>query len=274
MLALAQKMPAALAAAVLSAGLGACGTTPPPRPEMNPEEVARSVVSVDPLAQALDAYHDDGDIAPLQAWLAEHPEHPDASLWREVVALRSYERAIDRAVDAVPPDQPVRLASADLNAVVLAHPGTLVARTAQAALGESVLVQLRDPVLGRRALDFFEGGDAWACDGDGQRLAPDLDLERFRTRHEATLLQGVERQLRERGCDEAVGWCSWWVERYPDAPGSEAIRADLEEVWYRRGHPPWKSRRHLRCANACARECRPRTTPFDDGCYTTCYAGC
>lgn len=271
MLAHALNTAVALVAALLLAGLcSACGSTPRPRPAA----VEIHAFSPDPLEQALTAYHDHADIQPLRAWLEEHPDHPDASLWREIVALRSYERAIGEAVDAAAPGEPVRLASADLRPIALAYPGTLVARAAQASLGELVLEHLRQPVLGRPALDFFEGGTAWACDARGRPLAPDLDLAEFRARHQASLLEGVAQYLQTNGCESSVGWCSWWVEHFPDAPYTAAIRSDLQAVWYRRAHPPWQGRRHLRCAHACAGQCRSKTSPFDDSCYSSCYAAC
>jgi hypothetical protein len=80
--------------------------------------------------------------------------------------------------------------------------------------------------------------------------------------------------LLDDGCTATMGYCTWWVARYPSEPETRAIAEAQKKAWYRRAHPHWKGGEHARCALRCAKRCREVAAPLDDSCYAPCYARC
>ena len=248
----------------------------PARPETAPAAVQRA------LDVAVARYHDDGDLDLLRAWVEQHPDHADADIWREVIALRTYERLSigdplapaepaqvgdDPAVARLPAPDPQRLV-----ALVAAYPDTLGGRTAQALLEAEGLRRLREPVLNPIAVAFLEGDEGWT-DAAGVTM-PHVDLHDFHARHAPILAARFAQTLVDDGCASTMGWCTWWVQRFPDAAATPAIHDAMYRVWHRRAHPRWQGRNHAACAFACARKCRQGAAPLDDGCYEPCIARC
>lgn len=250
------------------------------------------------LEQAVVRYHDQGDLDPLTAWLTAYPEHPDAEIWAEVVALRQYEEAsLGEMLLPLPPAEPMAVDkpseapgpeyAADgpdeselpdrdrgaLRDLAQARGSTLGGRMAMAVLeGERTDALFEFPV-GLRVTRFLDGEPAWVGDGDDGPEAR-MDLERMQARYTESVRDRLAEALVKDGCWTQMGFCNWWVERYPDDPRTVTMREAMQAVWYRRGHPAWKGRNHGYCAHVCVKTCRPEAAPLDDGCFDPCYARC
>jgi len=235
------------------------------------------------LDRAVAEYEADGDLERLTAWVDAHPEHAEVDIWREVVALRSYEALVvgdpwtveeakageDAAVAPLPEPK-----AADLVALVERYPGTLGAETAQALLESEGLRRLSIPAFNDSVVSFLEGRDDWVEDDYGRNLMPNVDLEVFRSRHEHTLRSRLGERLAEDRCVESMGYCTWYVQRYPEDPVTESLHVAMKDEWYRRGHPRWRGSKFANCAYRCAKSCRNDAEPLDDACYAPCFARC
>ncbi len=243
-------------------------------------QAARANTDLDVAAAA---YHDDGDLEPLVAWVDAHPDHPEVEVWREVVALRTYESLVigdpwtpaeaepgeDAAVATLPePSVPA------LVALVERYPGTFGAQTAAALLESDGLRRLTQPAFNDALVAFLEGRNDWVHDDDGRNLMPNVDLAAFRDRHEDTLRARLGERLAQSACAESMGYCTWYVDRFPDEPIAGELQAAMKQEWYRRGHPRWRSSRFANCAYRCAKTCRNDAVPLDDACYAPCFARC
>ncbi len=271
----------------LVAGLGlapgclpAQGTTVSAEEAQAREQAAQAKTELD-LATA--AYHEDGDLEKLVAWVDTHPDHAEVDVWREVVALRTYESLVigdpwspadpeegeDVAVAPLPePSVPA------LVALVERYPGTLGAETAQALLESDGLRRLTQPAFNDAVVAFLEGRDDWVEDDHGRNLMPNVDLSAFRDRHEETLRSRLGERLAENACKESMGYCTWYIERYPEAPVVGQLQAAMKQEWYRRGHPRWRGSRFANCSYRCAKTCRTDAAPLEDTCYAPCFARC
>jgi hypothetical protein len=244
---------------------------------------ARAEKAQSALDEAVAAYHEDGAIEGLVAWVETHPEHPDRDVWREVVALRSYEALVigdpwtaeeaqdgeDAAVAPLP--EPT---ATELVALVERYPGTLGADTAQALLESDGLRRLSMPAFNDSVVSFLEGRDDWVRDDYGRNLMPNVDLDAFRERHEDSLRMRLAQRLAEDGCVGSMGYCTWYVQRYPDDPRAGQLQVAMKDEWYRRGHPRWRGSKFANCAYRCAKNCRTNAEPLDDACYAPCFARC
>lgn len=229
----------------------------------------------DPFDQAVVAFHDAENAGPLGKWVDAHPEDPRAELWREILAMRMYERFVFGPTDREttpqlgddPALEPVLGANeAQLRSVLAAYPGTLGARNASARLSANALDALRDPVLNPKAVAFLDGDDS-VCG-----LA---EVDDFRLQYQPGIRLRVGREILARGCEDAMGYCTWWVLAFPkDAEFTPGIQAQQEDAWFRRARPRWQSGRFARCAARCAKGCRAEAAPLDDSCYDPCIAKC
>lgn len=270
-------VPCASLAAILLAS-PSCRHAPAP-PDPSPPPVA-SAAAEHALEEAVARYHDDGEIDLLRAWVERHPDHEDAEIWREVIALRAYERLAIGELSSAPAEadeDPAVAPVADpdpqqLVALVTAYPDTLGGRTAQALLDAEGVRRLREPVLNPIAVAFLEGDDSWV-DAAGMTMS-EAEMADFRARHEQALADRIAAVLVDDGCTKTMGWCTWWVGRFPEAAATPAIHDAMYRVWYRRAHPRWQGRNHAACSFACARKCRRSAVPFDDGCYDACVVRC
>lgn len=244
---------------------------------------AQAVAAQSELDQAVARYHDDGDLERLTAWVDAHPDHPKVYVWREVVALRTYETLVigdPWSVEEAGPGEDVAVAplpepkAAELVALVERYPGTLGAETAQALLEREGLKRLRVPAFNDAVVSFLEGRTDWVRDAYGRNLMPNVDLDAFRDRHEDGLRASLAARLTEDRCVESMGYCTWYVEAYPDDPVTEELQAAMKDEWYRRGHPRWRGSRFANCAYRCAKDCRQNAEPLDDACYAPCFARC
>jgi hypothetical protein len=250
-----------------------CRHAPPPPDPASPQ--AASAAARSELTDAVARYHDHGELDPLRAWVERNPEHDDAQIWREVIALRTYESIAigdahegdDPAVAALPDPDPQALL-----ALAIAYPSTIGGRTAQAMLEADGLRRLTEPALNPIVIEFLEGNDAWPQTAGV--LMPSVDLADFRARHEAQLADRFARRLLDDGCTTTMGYCTWWVRRFPDAEATALMRDHMQQVWTKRAHPRWQGRNHAACAFACARKCRQGAVPFDDSCYDRCMVRC
>jgi hypothetical protein len=257
-----------------------CRHAPAPPDPAAPPAAGSAVQSA--LDEAVARYHDRGELEPLRAWVERNPEHEDAEIWREVVALRSYEQIAigdpsaeaetvaigdDLALASLPDPDP-----AELVALAVAYPGTIAGRTAQAMIEADGLRRLTEPALNPVVVRFLDGDDDWAL-VDGVSMI-EVDGAEFRQRHEVRLAACVAQRLLDDGCQTTMGYCTWWVRRFPNAEVTAAIAEQMQHVWYRRAHPRWQGRNHAHCTFGCARKCRQGAAPLDDGCYEPCVAGC
>ncbi len=235
------------------------------------------------LEDAVLAYHDAGDLEALRSWVDTHTDHPELDTWREVVALREYESLVigdpwaidepeegdDVAVAALP--EPT---TAGLLALVDRYPGTLGAQTAQALLETHGLRRLSVPAFNDALVAFLEGRDDWVQDEHGRNLMPNVDLDAFRRRHESKLRTRLAQRLSEDACVQSMGYCTWYVNAYPQDPRVSDLQVAMKQEWYRRGHPRWRGSRFANCSYRCAKDCRTDAEPLDDACYAPCFAGC
>jgi hypothetical protein len=215
------------------------------------------------LLHAIASWHEHDDLEPLRAWVRRHPDDPDAALWREVVALHSYEAC---AAESGPGD-------AGLRSVAREYPETLAGQVATITLVGDRLGSLYAAVPGPLATDFLDGGDAWTRAADGTGIAG-LDVSTITDHHGTAIRDAMGQALLADRCDATMGYCSWWVARYPSDPRTATIADEVAQTWYRRGHPQWEGGRHARCALRCAKECRDRAAPLDDTCYAPCNDRC
>lgn len=249
---------------------------------MDAEEAQRIAIQSE-LDHAVVAYHDDGDLAGLAAWVEKHPEHPDHALWEEVVALRVYESVVigdpwseapieegdDPAVAPLPePSVP------KLRALVERYPNTVAAKTATAVLEAEGLRRLTQPPFNDNVVAFLEGNDDWVRDDDGRSLLPNVDLDAFRSRHEDTLRTRLGERLVEDGCTSKMGYCTWYVQAFPQAPVVTGLTSAMKDEWYRRAHPRWRGKRFANCTYKCAKRCQTQAEPLDDACYAPCFSRC
>jgi hypothetical protein len=217
------------------------------------------------------AWNDRDDIGPLRAWVDAHAtaassrgRADDVQVWREVVALAEYDAChADDAVD-----------EARMREVVRRWPDTVAGRSAVVRLTGDVLGRLRAAIPSRDLVDFLEGGDAWARATDGQSRLPATDLVAFRDAHAPALAASLGQTLLADRCRTHMAYCNWWIERRADDARTPAIAAARKQAWYERAHPTWRGGPHARCAARCAKTCRERATPLDDGCWSPCYARC
>ena len=244
---------------------------------------AQAVAAQSALDQAVAAYHDDGDLERLTAWVDTHPDHPEVDVWREVVALRTYESLVigdpwsveepaageDTAVAPLP--QP---SATELVALVQRYPVTLAAETAAALLEREGLERLKVPAFNDAVVAFLEGRSDWVHDAYGRNLMPNVYLDAFRARHEDGLRASLAARLSEDRCVDSMGYCTWFVATYPEDPATEELQAAMKDEWYRRGHPRWRGSRFANCAYRCAKDCRHSAEPLDDACYAPCFARC
>ncbi len=235
------------------------------------------------LDEAVAEYHEDGELERLAAWVATHADHPEAALWREVVALRTYESLVvgdpwsfeepkdgeDVAVAPLPEPK-----AAELVALVERYPGTLGAETAQALLETEGLKRLSIPAFNDSVVSFLEGRNDWVQDDYGRNLMPNVDLDTFRERHEASLRTRLGERLAEDRCVDTMGYCTWYVQSYPNDPVTGELQLAMKDEWYRRGHPRWRGSAFANCAFRCAKTCRTAAEPLDDACYAPCFARC
>ena len=235
------------------------------------------------LDEAVFAYHDNGDLEALSAWVDAHPDHPELDTWREVVALRAYESLVigdpwtaeeyeegqDVAVAELPEPS-----TAGLLALVARYPGTLGAETAQSLLETHGLQRLSVPAFNDAVVAFLEGRDDWVRDERGRNLMPNVDLEAFRKRHESKLRTRLGERLTEDACVESMGYCTWYVQAYPQDPRVSDLQVAMKDEWHRRGHPRWRGSKFANCSYRCAKDCRNDAEPLDDACYAPCFARC
>ncbi|MBC8072809.1 MAG: hypothetical protein IAG13_31095 [Deltaproteobacteria bacterium] len=250
-----------LVVCVLSLSIGCAGGSrngPPPVPSR-----ARGQAIEPELEQAIASWHDADDLEPLRAWVKRHPQHAAAELWREVVALHSYE-------SGEPGQEP---GDDQLRSIAREYPETLAGQVATITLVGDRLGSLYAAVPGLLATDFLDGGDAWTRAEDGTKVA-DVDLSTLAERHGTPIRDAMAQAMLGDRCSATMGYCNWWVARYPSDPRTASIATEIAQTWYRRGHPHWEGGRHARCAYRCAKECRERATPLDDGCYAPCYSTC
>lgn len=241
--------------------VGACA---PSGASSVPVAPARSTaVTLPPaLADAIGRWHEHEELDPLARYVAAHPEE-DLGVWREVVALHRYE-----ACGTGRSDLP------GLRTVAQDYPDTIGGRIAGITLLGDGLGRLEAEVPGALLVDFLDGGDAWARDASGASMVTAADAERARAAHGPALRDRLGRALLSDRCATTMGYCNWWLSRYPDAEASENIEAAVGEVWSQRAHPTWQSGEHARCAVRCVKRCRPRAAPLDDSCFAPCYSRC
>lgn len=234
-------------------------SAPPPVP------VHERGPAMDPaLAAAIRAWHEHDDLGPLRAYVRAHPDDDVAARWREVVALHGYDacgHAADPDVDG-------------LRRVVADYPDTMGGRVAALTLAGDGLARLRAHNPSPEVVDFLAGGDAWNRGASGEPRVPADQAAAIHREHVDEIRDAMARVLLADGCRTALGYCTWWVEHETGHASTRAIRHALDSEWYRRGHPPWKSGEHLRCAQRCVRRCRPEAKPLDDGCHAPCFAKC
>jgi hypothetical protein len=231
----------------------------PPPPPLRTAEQAQSPELVEAIAR----WHDEDDLEPLRRFVRRHPNDVEAELWREVVALHSYDACTGESGDD----------ETGLRGIVREYPDTLAGRVAMLELVGDRLDTLYAAVPGTLVTDFLEGGDAWARAGDGSTIAG-LDLAAIRDAHGGALRNALGQAIVADHCNETMGYCSWWVARYPSDALTATVKAEITQTWYRRGHPHWRGGKHARCAFRCMRECRERARPLDDTCYAPCYSRC
>lgn len=228
------------------------------------------------LDRAVDAYHRYGEWALLQEWVHAHPDDPDAERWREIVALRRYEteRVGPSAVVGDEPELKANPNAAAVATIAQRYGDTVGGRLAMAVASEEGMRRLSTPIANPWVIGFLEGRDEWAYDGQGRPMIPESDIEHIRHIHAARVRNRLGNHLHEQRCVELVGYCMWWVRQYPTDGRTHQLRIELKQIWYERGHPPWKGKRHANCALRCARSCVENADPPDDACFAPCYAQC
>jgi hypothetical protein len=214
------------------------------------------------LAEAIATWHDADDIEPLASYVAAHPE-ADLGVWREVVALHRYDACDASAADPH-----------GLRTVAQQFPDTVAGNYARVTLLGDGLGRLQSAAVGPLVVDFLDGGDAWTRDAEGRSHVPTTEIDATRRERAPQLRARLASALVDDGCATTMGYCTWWIAKYPGEPETRAIADAAKQAWYRRGHPHWKGGQHARCALRCAKGCRESATPLDDSCYAPCYAKC
>lgn len=213
------------------------------------------------LADAVARWHDDDDIEPLARYVAAHPD-AELGVWREVVALHRYD-ACGSSTDVH-----------GLRTVAHEFPDTIAGRLARVTLLGDGLGRLKSETVGPLVVDFLDGGDAWTRDAEGARQVSVTEIDATRREQEPVLRARFAAALVDDGCTNTMGYCTWWVARFPAEPQTQAIAEAAKKTWYRRGHPHWEGGEHARCSLRCAKRCREAAKPLDDSCYAPCYARC
>ncbi len=239
----------------------------PVAPPANADVVASVQAEPTALERAIEHYRATGDWEPLRREVDARPDDPSIDLWREVVALRRYDAWIEARVEAEDGMRPLGSEGA-LAALAARYPGTYAARSASVALDVEMVGELTRAPIRDEVVAFLDGSDACF------EALPDASPTRFRAGFEEAVRQAFGQALLESGCADNMGYCNWWVARFPDDPVTAHVRAQVKDVWWKRGHPRWTGRNHAHCAWKCARHCRERAAPLDDGCWAPCYARC
>ena len=211
------------------------------------------------LEEAIAHYQATGEIGYVARYVDAHPDE-DLGIWKEVVALRSYDALTED------PWSPGRAAD-----VLLRYPDTYGATMLRMRLEREALAALSSPSSLHALVAVLEGKDTVILQGDAQI---GVDPARLRRDDRARLEALLERRLLDHGCSEQMGYCNWWVEHYPDAPSTKQVRELMASAWHHRTYPGWKGRRHHRCAYRCGTTCREAAQPLEDSCYDSCYAKC
>lgn len=214
------------------------------------------------LTRAIADWHEDENIEPLAEYVAAHPD-AELGVWREVVALQRYDACGASRTDVH-----------GLRTVLHEFPDTIAGRIAGATLMGDGLSRLRAEIPGPLLVDFLAGGDAWTRDLEGRPQIATADAERVRSEEESDLRSQLAAALLRDGCEATMGYCAWWLSRYPGDADTAGIAAAATKTWYRRGHPSWRGNEHARCALRCAKNCKANAKPLDDSCYQPCYARC
>ena len=265
-----------LAGAACSRGPGRAGPLPTtPGTQRSP----------DPLETAIAKYRETGDAEDLRAYIDAHPEEDRAVVWREMLALDAYKGAwtlgeLEAYDDELDPAPMVNTRS--LRSLVDEYPDTFAAQMAGAGLDTerhvleaAALRQLGAPILNAHIVAFLSGDDSWAAAVDADEDAGvQIDLGRFRRRHETRLKDTLRRTLIDDGCSASMGYCRWYAAQFASEDATTEVQTAIKQEWWRRGHPPWQGKAHLQCAYDCARTCREQPVSLDDTCYDGCYERC
>lgn len=249
-----------LGAMLLAVAASSCAAAADHGPPSAPYRTA--VAQPEALAMAIASWHEDEDIEPLAGYVAAHPD-ADLGVWREVVALYRYDACGESRTDVH-----------GLRTVAHDFPDTVAGQIAEVTLLGDGLARLHAEVPGPLLVDFLDGGDAWTRDSRGNSQVAAADLERVRRERGPALRAQLVAALVSDACNATMGYCTWWLSRYPGDAESVAITSAVTKTWYRRGHPTWKGGEHARCALKCAKRCRERAAVLDDSCYQPCYARC
>lgn len=265
-----------LAAAGCSRGPGRAGALPAtPGTQRAP----------DPLDVAIAKYSETGDAADLRAYIDAHPEEDRAVVWREMLALDAYKGAwtlgeLESWDDEFDPAPMVDTRS--LRSLVDDYPDTFAAEMAGAGLDTerhvlevAALRRLGAPTLNTHVVAFLSGDDSWAAAVDAEEeMGVQIDLGRFRRRHETRIKDTLRRTLLDDGCNTSMGYCRWYATQFASEDGTDEVQTAIKKEWWRRAHPPWQGKAHLQCAYDCARTCREQPVSLDDTCFDGCFERC
>lgn len=211
---------------------------------------------------ALDAavarWHEHDDIEPLAAYVAAH-DGDELGVWREVVALARYETMSE---------------SEHLRSLAQQFPDTIGGSVAAVTVQADAIARVEAEVPGMLAVDFLEGTGRWALGASGGEALSASAREAIERARGPGLRERFGDALVAEGCEETMGYCTWWTARFPTATQTTAIEGAMAAVWYRRAHPTWKGGEHARCSLRCAKRCRQSAAPLDDQCYAGCHSGC
>lgn len=228
-----------------------------------PSAPQRSTVTLpQALADAIASWHEADDIEPLARYVAAHPD-ADLGVWREVVALHRYDACAASSTDVH-----------GLRTIAHEFPDTVAGNLARVTLLGDGVGRLQSIAVGPLVVDFLDGGDAWTRDADGHSHVAVGEIDATRREREPVVRARLAAALVDDGCTKMMGYCTWWVSRYPADAETSAIADAAKKAWYRRGHPHWEGGEHARCSLKCAKRCREVATPLDDSCYAPCYARC
>jgi hypothetical protein len=227
-----------------------------PASHENDLHAARHDTVPDALGRAIAHYQETGEIVLLERYFAAHPE-ADAGIWKEVVALRAYEQLVEE-------DGWNLVAAKEL---VHRYPDTHGAEMLAVRMEKAAFAAVASSPSLETLVAFLDGAQL-------EESSLGLDDERFRERYEERLRALLERRLVSSGCSDLMPYCTWWVDRHPEAASTQQLEQQMAEVWHRRAYPGWKGARHHRCAYRCGTTCRAQARPLDDSCYAPCYARC
>jgi len=237
------------------------------------------------LDEAITKYRETGDAADLRTYIDAHPDDDRALVWREMLALDAYQGAwtlgeLEAYDDEFDPAPMVNTRS--LRSLVDEYPDTFAGQMAGAGLDTerhvleaAALRHLGAPTLNAHVVAFLSGDDSWAATVDtGEEAGVQIDLGRFRRRHEQRLKDGLRKRLLDDACTDSMGYCRWYADQFAREDATADIEVAIKKEWWRRGHPPWQGKAHLQCAYDCARTCREQPVSLDDSCYNACFARC